>query len=137
MAKRKKREAVSTTSSEPLNNPFAGLAGLRDQLASSSPIESESSVGVAQVGVDDRGRVIGPKVVVSREKKGRGGKTVTRVSGLGLAGPAVKDLAKSLQRALGCGATVDGEDVLLQGAQGERVQAELRARGAKRVIVAN
>ena len=77
------------------------------------------------------------QVVVRREKKGRGGKTVTRVSGLELKSTDLTSLARDLKKGLGCGASVDGEDILLQGALTERAAAWLEARRGVRVTIGN
>jgi translation initiation factor 1 len=76
-----------------------------------------------------------PKVVVRRERKGHGGKTVTRVEGLAPLGAAgVEDVARRLKKALGCGATVEGDDVLVQGDQADRVADWLGREGARKVV---
>ena len=46
------------------------------------------------------------KVRVSRERAGRGGKTVTTVSDLGMAPPQLEELARELKRSLGTGGAV-------------------------------
>ena len=75
------------------------------------------------------------RLVVRREKKGRGGKTVTRISGLG--DQDLTALARDLKRALGCGATVEEGDVLVQGAQVERAAAWLEQRFGRTVVRGN
>lgn len=65
------------------------------------------------------------KVVVRRTRKGRGGRTVTLVQGVE-AGHA--EVAGLLKRKLGTGARVEGDDVVVQGDQVERVTAWLEAR---------
>ncbi|HZI02954.1 MAG TPA: translation initiation factor, partial [Archangium sp.] len=42
---------------------------------------------------------------------------------------------KALKGALGCGGTVEGETLVLQGDQRERLPALLEARGVRRVTV--
>lgn len=139
MPKRKKRVDVTATSDEPVNNPFASLAGLREQLSAQPSAHAEPQVAApkAEPQGEPPDATFGPKVVVSREKKGRGGKTVTRVCGLGLTRAKLEELAKTMQRALGCGATLDGSDILLQGAQTERAKAKLLSLGARKVIIGN
>ena len=66
---------------------------------------------------------------VRREKKGRGGKTVTTVSGLPLAGAELKDLAKELRRQCGTGGTVKDGIVEIQGDHADTVLAALEERG--------
>ncbi len=70
------------------------------------------------------------KLVVSREKKGRGGKTVTVVSGLG---PLADGTALTLKKFLGCGATLEEDVIVLQGDQVQRTAAWLESQGARRV----
>jgi translation initiation factor 1 len=77
------------------------------------------------------------KIAVRRERKGHGGKTATIVTGLGLATRDLERLAKALRRALGCGASVDGDRLVVQGDQALRVQAWLAAQGARRIVVGN
>lgn len=77
------------------------------------------------------------KVVVGRERKGHGGKTATVVAGLGLPARDLDRLARALRRALGCGATVDGDLLVVQGDQATRVQAWLAAQGARRIVLGN
>ncbi|RLB52288.1 MAG: hypothetical protein DRJ42_15270, partial [Deltaproteobacteria bacterium] len=75
------------------------------------------------------------KVVVRRETKGRGGKTVTRVTGLTRA--ELPALALRMKKALGCGAVVEGEALVLLGSLVDRAAGWLEAQGAERVIRGN
>jgi translation initiation factor 1 len=75
------------------------------------------------------------KIVVAKTKKGRGGKTVTAIDGVALRGDALAALARELAKALGCGASVEGDRIVVQGEQQERVRALLEARGARRVVI--
>jgi translation initiation factor 1 len=68
---------------------------------------------------------------VSREKQGRGGKTVTVVRGLPLAPEALAALGKKLRSACGTGGTAKDGVLELQGDQAERVLALLAAEGFK------
>jgi len=77
------------------------------------------------------------RIVVRREKKGRAGKTVTRVAGLSLEVPGLEQLARELKRALGCGASIEGGEIVLQGAMTERAAQWLRARTGADVTVGN
>jgi translation initiation factor 1 len=79
----------------------------------------------------------GAKLVVGREKRGRAGKTVTRISGLALSPAAMDDIAGRLKRALGCGASVEDGDVILQGALIERSAAWLETHLKARVTRGN
>jgi translation initiation factor 1 len=69
------------------------------------------------------------RVRVSREKQGRGGKTVTVVRGLALDADALAALGKQLRAACGAGGTA-GDGVLeVQGDHVERVLALLLQQG--------
>jgi len=70
-------------------------------------------------------------VRVSRVSKGRGGKTVTLVTGLPLAGDALAALGSELRRACGSGGTVKDGTVEVQGDHAEALMAELARRGYK------
>jgi translation initiation factor 1 len=77
------------------------------------------------------------KLVLRREKKGRGGKTATVIEGLRLPPSALDRIARELKRALGCGATTEGNTIVVQGDMAARIAPWLAARGAKKVIVGN
>jgi translation initiation factor 1 len=69
------------------------------------------------------------KVRVSRESKGRGGKTVTLVRGLPLPLAELETLGKQLRTHCGTGGTVKDGVVEVQGDHAERVLAWLLAHG--------
>ncbi|MBL8286596.1 MAG: translation initiation factor Sui1 [Rubrivivax sp.] len=71
----------------------------------------------------------GGAVRVSRESKGRGGKTVTQVRGLPLAEAELQALGKALRAQCGSGGTVKDGVIEVQGDHVERVLALLAARG--------
>ncbi len=117
-------------------SPFAALASLRASLpagqappAPATPASPASSPPAASPA-----SALGDKLVVSRSKKGRGGKTVTTIAGVANAA-AREALAVELRRALGCGASVDDALVVVQGDQVARVRAHLEARGVRKVVV--
>jgi translation initiation factor 1 len=136
MAKKKPRHDQNDAPGGLTHNPFAALRGS----APKEPVPPTSNPPSAPTRPEPTrpnpadGR---PALVVRREKKGRAGKTVTRISGLTLAPAALADLARELKRALGCGATVEGADVLLQGSLTERTASWLRERLGARVTIGN
>ena len=67
------------------------------------------------------------------EKKGRGGKIVTVLSGLLPQIPAVQELVKALKNELGCGASVDNNLILFQGDQRQRLFQSLQKRSFSNV----
>lgn len=68
-------------------------------------------------------------VKVSRQSKGRGGKTVTLIKGLALDAAALAALAKQLRSACGAGGTVKDGVVEVQGDHCETVLAALKKSG--------
>ncbi len=64
-----------------------------------------------------------------RDRKGRGGKTVTVIAGLSGSPAALAALASDLKRLCGTGGTVRGDVIEIQGEARERIQAELERRG--------
>ena len=66
---------------------------------------------------------------VSRESKGRGGKTVTLVRGLNLDEVALQALGKRLRAACGAGGTVKDGVIEVQGDHRDKVLASLRSDG--------
>lgn len=116
------------------SSPFAGLAALREVLPAApaaAPAPAPAPAPAAAVGRDG----LGGKIVVARTRKGRGGKTVTVVSGITARGAALEELARELRQALGCGAVVEEDRILVQGEQEPRVRAFLESRGARRVVI--
>ena len=78
----------------------------------------------------DRPAALGDGIVrIRRETKGRGGKAVTVVSGIPLAGAALKDLVKQLKKRCGVGGSVKDDNIEIQGDQRELLQTELEKRG--------
>ncbi len=68
---------------------------------------------------------------VRRETKGRGGKTVTTISGLPLLEEPLKELASALKKRCGCGGGLKDGVVEIQGEHVELLLEELSKRGFK------
>ncbi len=66
---------------------------------------------------------------VRREKKGRGGKTVTTVTGVPLPRNQLKDLAKELRRRCGTGGTVKDGVIEIQGDHANTILETLKQSG--------
>jgi translation initiation factor 1 len=64
-----------------------------------------------------------------RESKGRSGKPVTLIKGLGLDRSKLKSLCKALKSRCGAGGSIVGQDIVIQGDMRERLAEELRGRG--------
>ena len=120
------------------NNPFAGLRG---QLGLPEVVGPDSSAGRSAPSVpaaDTGPRTLdaGPiRAVVRMERAGRGGKEATVVEQLGLSAAELDEWLKALKAALGCGGSVEGAALMLQGDHRKRLPAVLTARGVRKVIV--
>ena len=66
---------------------------------------------------------------VRREKKGRGGKTVTTVTGVPLSSNELKDLARDLRRSCGTGGTVKDGVIEIQGDHVDTILETLKQSG--------
>jgi len=135
MSKREKTERVSTSGGVALGqNPFGGLsAGGLPEAENESPQDAApTSAPPKQKGLrPSRGRV-----EIRRVKAGRGGKTVTLVSGfIGIASAEKDALCKTLRQACGCGGTVNATgEIEIQGDQRERLAPLLREQGFQPVF---
>ena len=110
---------------QPFSNPFASLAKKRDELpAGPAPVPAKT---VAPKGP--------ARAVVRYERKGHGGKEMTRVEHLGLGTKELERWLKDAKGALGCGGIVDASCLLLQGDQRERLRVWLEKRGVGKVTV--
>jgi translation initiation factor 1 len=128
-----RREALSVADRTPTgggeglgHNPFASLdgAGLRPgPIATSKP-------GTAAPAPRNRGRVD-----ITREKGGRGGKTVTVVDGFtGIGLPEKEQLMRKVRAACGCGGTVKAGRIEIQGDQRDAVARVLAEAGFRPVF---
>jgi translation initiation factor 1 len=81
-------------------------------------------------------RTRGPaRAVVRLERSGRGGKEATVVEQLGLSAAELDGWLKALKAALGCGGSIEGDSLMLQGDHRKRLPAVLKDRGVRKVIV--
>jgi len=88
------------------------------------PSKSTSPSRASQPKVPDDGYVR-----IRREKSGRGGKTVTTVTGLPGAERDLDDLLKVLKQLCGAGGTREGATLEIQGDHRDRIEAKLTALG--------
>ena len=68
---------------------------------------------------------------VRRETKGRKGKGVVTITGLGLDDKALKELAKKLKKTCGTGGSVVGEVIEIQGDKRDEIKLVLEKSGFK------
>jgi translation initiation factor 1 len=107
------------------HNPFGALGGVSAPQAPATPAPAVTSAPAPK----SRGRL-----VLRREKKQRGGKTVVVVAGLRasahLAESEIEKLAQHLKQQLGCGGAVErvtnDTEIVIQGDQPARVAELLR-----------
>ncbi len=71
------------------------------------------------------------KLHLRLERKGRGGKTVTLVCGLGLPGNEMESLLKDIKTRLGTGGALKDNMLELQGGHRDAIAAVLREKGLK------
>lgn len=114
-------------------NPFAALRGdgksVPPSVVQPAPIDAGNREAPAGSARD--------RIVVRREKKGRGGKAVTIAEGVGLVSTDLEALAREAAKALGAGTRVEAGALVVQGEQTERLIAWLSARGFASVTRGN
>ena len=107
-------------------NPFAGLSSGGLPAGTPAPAKPAAAAAAGR----NRGRVD-----IRRTTQGRGGKTVTLVSGFtGIGLPEKEQLARKMRAACGCGGTVKDGEIVIQGDQREVVARILREAGFKPVL---
>lgn len=109
---------------------FASLAALREALPPGPEIAPEP----AKAEETERDP-FGGKIVVARTRKGRGGKTVTMISGIRAGAARLDEIARELRQVLGCGAVAEGDRIVVQGEQQARVRSFLESHGAARIVM--
>ncbi len=131
---KKKRVDHSKADDGAIHSPFAGLAALRETLPSApepkagteTPCEGHAP-NTAESGLGFQ------RCVLRRERSGRKGKTVVKIENTGLGPDALLSLAKTLKKKLGCGATVEGEAVVVLGDLEDRLADVLATAGVGRI----
>ena len=124
-------DKVPTSGGQSLGqNPFGNLSAVGLPAASPQLSKNKEVKTGAAVPVKNRGRVD-----IKRTTAGRGGKTVTLVTGfIGIGLPEKESLAKKMRNACGCGGTVKDGDIEIQGDQRETVARILAEAGFKAVF---
>ena len=118
---------------KPFHNPFASLAPAFARPADATPAPAPTAPA-PPASKEHTGRSI-PRAVVRLERTGRGGKEVTVVEHMDLQ-PTERDRwLKALKAGLGCGGVVEGNNLVLQGDQRDRLPKLLTARGVKKVTI--
>lgn len=132
---KKNADPVKTDSAALTHNPFAALAQkpVAESLTAALPTHC-AFVRAPPPKPSSTAKPPRPcRLSVRLETAGRCGKVVTRIRGL----PSnnLETIATKLRKALGCGATVDGDDLLLLGSLAERAEQWLERAGDLHSIV--
>jgi translation initiation factor 1 len=130
-------DKISTDGGQGLGqNPFGALSGAGLPAGTARPIENPKSKiipspqGDKRPNPKNRGRVD-----IKRTTAGRGGKTVTLVTGfVGIGLPEKESLAKKMRNACGCGGTVKDGDIEIQGDQRDKIAQILTEAGFRPVF---
>lgn len=117
-----------------MGGAFAGLelSGLPDFTPAAGADAHGSKDASARDASEEAAQSVRPgRVVLSRLTAHRGGKTVLAIEGFGAqhTDAAIEALAKRLRNRCGCGGTVRGRVVELQGDQPSRVREVLESEG--------
>lgn len=136
MSKKREQSPIHSTSAEPQNTALAELLKAKGFTAAEEPEPAPpAKAAAASSGIPNFANA--GKIVLRRERKGRGGKTVTQVCGLTLPPMQMEQLAKAMRKGLGCGSTVEGAIIVLQGDIVPRAADWLRAHGAVKLVIGN
>lgn len=119
------------------HNPFAAAFGGLDRSEQDSKESDATSTESAPSETSETSYRFAAKVVLRREKKGRGGKTVTRVEGIEAQAPGLEALARTLGKALGARAFVEDGQLLISGDQCQSAAKWLTKAGAPKIVVGN
>jgi translation initiation factor 1 len=112
------------------HNPFGALSSAGLPAASPNPPETVVPSSTGKPAKKNRGRVD-----IIRQKAGRGGKTVTVVTGfVGIGLPEKEQLAKAMQRACGVGGTVKDGHIEIHGDKREEAARLLTEAGFRPVF---
>jgi translation initiation factor 1 len=127
------KDKLPTNGGESLGqNPFAALSSAGLPVAPKVVLDRATAATPAKSTPEPKNR---GRVDIRRETGGRGGKTVTVVSGfVGIGLPEKEQLAKKMRAACGCGGTVQDGNIEIQGDQRETVARILADAGFRPVF---
>lgn len=129
----KKKKKIELQESEIRNNPFINVA---EDIGFSSSVENrclgeEPSISKEVNNPDPVLRI--QRVIVRKERKGHGGKTVTIVEVRPCDRINLNDLARKIKNGLGCGGRTEGPLIILQGDIVDRVKYWFSIQGIKKI----
>ncbi len=116
---------------------LAGLASLASGLPSQATPEPSAAPRTDPAKQSPLVRALSGRIVISRESKGRGGKTVVFARGIEGSKALLESLAKELRHELGTNVRVEDGALIVQGSLSERLAASLKMRGASRIVLGN
>lgn len=127
------KDKLSTDGGQNLGqNPFAALSSSGLPVAPQVAVEKAAGSPGKPAPKPEKNR---GRVDIRRETGGRGGKTVTVVSGfVGIGLPEKEQLAKKMRGACGCGGTVKDGNIEIQGDQRETIARILTEAGFRPVF---
>ena len=129
------RKKIATDGGSGLGqNPFGALSGAGLPVAPKAVLDQAAKAldATKPKPAPDKNR---GRVEIRRETGGRGGKTVTTVSGfVGIGLPEKETLCKKMRGACGCGGTVKDGVIEIQGDQREKIAAILTDAGFRPVF---
>jgi translation initiation factor 1 len=113
-------------------NPFGALNAAGLPASTSAPVRPPGATASTGPTKPEKNR---GRVDIKRTTAGRGGKTVTLVTGFtGIGLPEKESLAKKMRAACGCGGTVKDGEIEIQGDQRETVARILSEAGFRPVL---
>lgn len=105
------------------------LSALRDSLP-----EGETPVAETEDRPETNERIAHGVLLITFEKKGRGGKQATIISGFDCTEEKLRDIASQLKKHLATGGSARGGEILVQGDRRKDVLSALQAMGLKAKI---
>ncbi|MGN0222862.1 MAG: hypothetical protein ACI4AM_02420 [Muribaculaceae bacterium] len=96
-------------------------------LLGDQPVENEQPTAAEEPAAE----VERARLDIVTERKGRGGKVATIITGFTISDDAVADIAARLRRQLGTGGSARGGEILIQGDRSADVARALTAMGLK------
>ena len=137
MGKNKKNRIDTENPLSPSFRPFEGLfsSGKGEVRAEAREKSRTQEDGSSSLDSSEEFLPLKGTFSLRKESKGRGGKTVTLLSGSHLSPEDAEKLAKTLRKALGCGSRIEESTVILQGDLRDRGKLWLLSHGAKKVMV--
>ncbi len=106
--------------------------GTGDQLVFTTGTEGNSFFNHINLGgekEEESSIDFGSRIRVSRDRKNRGGKTVTLVKGLDLSEDELTELCKKMKNKCGVGGAVKEDEIMIQGDQVKKVIEMLQKEG--------